>query len=699
MTSSEDCLIEIHTEELPPKSLLTLAETFAAQTALRLKKADLSFESILFFASPQRLALLICKLAATQPAQIIERKGPALAAAFTADGKPSHASLGFARSCGVNVDELSTLKNEQGEWLMFRQTVAGKTVDELMPHLIETVLTTLPIAKRMRWSDQEISFIRPIHSIILLYGKRIISGAILGFTPGRQTHGHRFHAPDVISIPHANQYAALLKEKGHCLVDFATRRATIVEQANALLKKNLATDANVLISSQDFLDEVTGLVEWPHALLGHFDAAFLDLPAEVLISAMQDHQRYFPIINDEKKLLPHFITISNIDSKDCKRVIHGNERVLRARLADAAFFYATDKKMRLIERVERLKDIIFQEKLGTLYDKALRVSELAAFIATTMGASTQQAKRAGLLGKTDLTTHMVMEFPELQGVMGDYYAKQDQEEDAVALAIKEQYLPRFAGDQLPTSDIGCALAIADRLDSLIGAFGTGQQPTGDKDPYGLRRAALGVLRILIEKKINLDLNNVLEQALATYQTPLSNPETLTQLEYFMQERLRAWYQDQGISADVFAAVAALHITNPLDNDARIKAVQTFKQLPEAEALSNANKRVSNILAKQTTNLDNKAIDPHYFEQEAEAKLAEALTTKCKVVDRLYQTGNYAEVLLQLAELRQPIDDFFDNVMVMTDDVPRRENRLRLLSQLRALFLQVADIALLQPQQD
>ncbi|TAK73720.1 MAG: glycine--tRNA ligase subunit beta [Gammaproteobacteria bacterium] len=669
----DDFLVEIHTEELPPKALRKLGEAFSQQLQERLQKSDLSFAALHYFATPRRLAVLVKDLVAAQPDQVIERKGPALTAAFDAEGKPTPACVGFARSCGVTPVELITLKNAQGEWVGLQQKVAGKPMHELMPTLVEQALAALPIPKRMRWSEGETQFVRPVHSVIMLYGDQIIDATILGCRTNRVTRGHRFLAPGWMTIPTAAAYASLLETEGKVIVDFAKRREEILHQA----KKKLTNQAE-MVYDDELLDEVTGLVEWPTALYGSFDEKFLQLPQEVLISAMRDHQRYFPVKN--ATLTPHFITISNIDSVDPARVIHGNERVLRARLSDAAFFYETDQKESLEQRTERLKGMVYQAKLGTLYDKVERLSKL-------MGND-----RAGLLAKSDLTTNMVGEFPELQGIMGGYYALHDGEPAEIAQAIAEQYLPRFAGDKLPASSLGQRLAMMDRIDTLVGAFSINQIPTGDKDPYGLRRAALGVLRILIEKEIDLDLNELLHKALALYHS--ENKETVEQVLNFMQERLRSWYQEQGITADVFAAVAAVGITNPLDAHKRIQAVQAFKQLSAAEALSTANKRVSNILSKYEGKLDSQAINPQLFEEAAEKELAKQLEAKSEVVTRLSQAGQYDEVLLTLAELREPIDNFFDHVMVMSDDKAQRENRILLLHQLRSLFLQVADIALL-----
>jgi len=694
MKKQEDFLVEIHTEELPPKTLLKMAEAFCQQIKDRLQKVDLSFDDIKFFATPRRLAVFAKSLAYAQKDQVIERRGPAKQAAFDATGHPTPACMGFARSCGVTPDALQTIKNDQGEWVGLTETKPGKNVNEILPDLIEQAVMALPIPKRMRSGDSPVQFARPIHSMVMLYGDKVIEGNVLGFPLSRVTVGHRFHAPDEFTILHAAEYESLLRDEAHVIADFEYRRSEILSAARACVELAFNFKASVLIDPI-LLDEVTGLVEWPVALIGHFDASFLKLPPEVLISSMQDHQRYFPVIDANQQLLPHFVVISNIQSKHPERVIHGNERVLRARLSDAAFFYETDKKESLTSRMDKMKGIVFQAKLGSLYDKAERISKLAATIAEKMQVNTAHALRAGMLAKTDLTTNMVGEFPELQGVMGYYYAQYDHLPDEVALAIREHYLPRFAGDELPEHAVSQALALADRLDTLIGAFGMNQIPTGDKDPYGLRRAAVGIIRILIEKKINLDLKEIIDVGVSHYTVTLENKETVTEVLNFIQERLRSFYQEQGVSADVFAAVAALNIWNPLNVNERIKAVQAFKKLKEAEALSIANKRVSNILAKYGEVTDALVMQPTFFEHAAESELAHQLEVKSKIVAELSQSGKYDAVLLQLADLRKPVDDFFDQVMVMTEDKPRRENRILLLSKLRSLFLQVADIALLQ----
>jgi glycyl-tRNA synthetase beta chain len=690
----DDFLVEIHTEELPPKSLLKLAEAFCQQIRERLQKAELTFEDIKFFATPRHLAVFVKDLAAAQPDQVIERRGPAKNAAFDAEGNPTPACAGFARSCGITPAELKTIKNAQGEWVGVIQNVPGKSIDEIMPALIEQVVLALPIPKRMRWGDNTVQFTRPIHSIMMLYGDRVIEGNILGYASQRMTRGHRFHAPDWYTILHAAEYESLLRDEAHIMADFEYRRSEILSTARAAVELAFQFKASVLIDHA-LLDEVTGLVEWPVALIGHFDQAFLDLPPEVLISSMQDHQRYFPIVDAIQKLLPHFVTISNIQSKNPERVIQGNERVLRARLSDAAFFYETDKKVSLTSRIETLKGIVFQAKLGSLYDKAERISKLAGLIARKMQANAEYASSAGMLAKADLTTNMVGEFPELQGIMGCYYAMNDHLPEEVAVAIREHYLPRFSGDELPEHAVGQALALADRLDTLLGTFGINQIPTGDKDPYGLRRAAVGLIRILIEKQINLDLQEMLEAGLSHFTVKLENNDTVSQVLNFIQERMRSFYQEKGVGTDVYASVAALNIWNPVDVNERIKAVEAFKKMPEAETLSIANKRVSNILAKYVEAIEAKTITEDFFENAAEQELAKQLDAKSHVVAQLSGSGKYDEVLIQLAELRKPVDDFFEQVMVMTDDKPRRENRILLLSKLRALFLQVADIALLQ----
>jgi glycyl-tRNA synthetase beta chain len=695
MTKREDFLVEIHTEELPPKALFKLAEALREQICEKLTKLNLGFAGSRAFATPRRLAVLVEALENAQPDQVIERKGPAIAAAYDQAGQPTKACEGFAASCGVNPKDLFVIKNQQGEFVGYKQAVQGQSVFALLPALVEQAINALPVPKRMRWGSSDVEFSRPIHSIIMLYGDQVVPGKILGFIAGRATRGHRFHAPTWFDVPSAASYATTMENVGHVKVDFAERRAMIIEQVEACIASLKQPNATWCKSHAALLDEVTGLVEWPTAVLGHYDAAFLEVPREVLIAAMEDHQRYFAVMDTTEKLLPHFVTVSNIQSQNQPRLITGNERVLRARLADAAFFYQADKKRTLASRLDELKQIVYQAKLGTMYDKAERLSQITAYVAKHINGDEAMANRAGWLAKADLTSSLVGEFPELQGMMGQYYALHDGEPVEVATAIGQQYTHGVGSASMVTNPIAQALRVADRADSLIGAFGINQIPTGDKDPYGLRRAALGILRTILDGRLDIDLKDLFIFVRSTYQVPLENDAAITQALAFVQERLRVYYYDKQVASDVFTAVAAIGSTNPLDFDARIQAVQAFKQLSEAQALSVANKRVSNILAKHAEQLDAEEINPVYFEHAAEQSLLQALERKSDVVASLYQARKYDEVLLQLADLRQPVDDFFDHVMVMADEKTKRENRILILNKLRSLFLHVADIALLQ----
>jgi len=604
---NNDFLVEIHTEELPPKALNRLATRFLEEIKIRLDKVELRYGDAQFFATPRRLAVYVKKLMNKQPDTTVERKGPSLDAAFDQSGNPTPACAGFARSCGVTPDQLIKIKNEQGTFLGYKQTVEGKTVQELLPTVVTQALAALPIPKRMRWGSGSVEFVRPVHSVIMLYGHDVIDAEILGCRTGRLTRGHRFLSKGWISIVNPARYAKSL-ERHFVIADFLQRKELIHLEAKRAVPSKEAS----VVMEESLLDEVTGLVEWPVAFCGNFDSSFLSVPKEVLIAAMQDHQRYFPVVDQQNNLLSHFVCIANIESRDMSRVIAGNERVLRARLADAAFFFETDKKQRLGNRADLLQHIIFQAKLGTLNDKTKRIALLNTFIAEKIHVDVQEAMRSGLLAKADLTTAMVGEFPELQGVMGYYYALHDGEGKAIATALNEQYMPRFSGDVLPETLLGSALAIADRIDTLVGIFGINQAPTGDKDPFALRRAALGVLRILIEKKLDLDLRELIERAVREYTDKLSNPNVATELLAFFLERLKPWYQDQGIPADVLASVAALNISNPYDIHLRVLAVQQFKKLPEAASLSIANKRVSNILSKSDSSKSRASNDEKIF---------------------------------------------------------------------------------------
>ncbi len=681
-----DFLVEIQTEELPPKSLLTLASAFYAEITARLTQLGLQFANAEFFATPRRFAVRVNRLQACQANTQQQRRGPALKAAFDENNQPTPACMGFARSCGVTPAGLIILRQPEGAWVAYDEHVIGKPVSALLPEVVRAALAALPIAKRMRWGARDDAFVRPVQHVIMLYGRDIIPVEFYGCQAGRMTCGHRFLSKKYVSITSPAQYEKTLA-KNHVIADFVQRREHIqraVQQAaHAINGKAVMTDA--------LLDEVTGLVEWPVVHVGHFDAAFLAVPKEILISAMEDHQRYFPVTDFTGKLLPLFIMVSNIEAPE---VVAGNERVLRARLSDAAFFYKSDQKIPLTARREKLAHITFQHKLGSLADKAERIALLAGFIAAKIGADRHTAVRAAELAKADLTTEVVGEFPELQGIMGRYYAELQDEPSAVAVAIGEHYLPRFSGDSLPDTLTGCAVALADRLDTLVGIFGIHAAPTGDKDPFALRRAALGILRIMIEKALPLDVVEVVDAALQQYKIALPNKQTAHEVQAFIFDRLKPWYQERGVSAEIYAAVRALPITQPYDLHRRIEAVRAFAGMAEASSLSVANKRVSNILTKVIFPDNNNEIDVNLLALTAEKDLATALAMRRKKVASLSAAGDYAAALTELASLREPVDEFFDKVMVMTDDPQLRDNRLKLLHALRALFLHVADIALL-----
>ena len=684
----QDLLVEIGTEELPPKALPTLSAAFTDSIVKGLADAGLQAETIIPYAAPRRLAVWVKGVAAQQADQIIEKRGPALKGAFDASGNPTKAALAFAASCGVAVADLGKLETDKGAWLVFRQQQAGQATAALFPAMVEKSLASLPIPKRMRWGSGTAEFVRPVHWIVMLADEAVIDAEILGIKTGRESYGHRFHAPDAVSITSPATYAAQL-QTAFVVADFAARRDTIRQQ----VQTSAASFGGTAVMPEGLLDEVTALVEYPNAVAGKFEERFLDVPQEALISTMQDNQKYFALVDANGKLMPHFITIANIDSRDVARVAEGNERVIRPRFSDAEFFWTQDKKQTLASRREGLKTMVFQQKLGTLYDKSARVAQLAAYIAEQLGADAALAVRAAELGKCDLITNMVFEFTELQGIMGRYYANHDGEAAEVAAALDEQYMPRFAGDELPASKTGQILALAERLDTLAGIFGIGQKPTGAKDPFGLRRAALGALRLLIEKQLPLDLADLLDKAADNLSAQLgSKPVTNETVDYIL-ERLRGYYQEQGIGGDVVEAVAALKPTQPLDFDRRVKAVAAFRQLTAAESLAAANKRISNILKKVDGELP-QTVNADLLQLPAEQALAQAVQAQQDKVLPLFASGDYEAALLSLAELREPVDQFFDEVMVMADDVALKNNRLALLNSLRGLFLRVADLSVL-----
>lgn len=689
--SQQDFLFELGTEELPPTALGSLSCALLGAIEQGLQAAELDFSGTVAYAAPRRLAVVVYDLQTQQADRQTEKRGPAVAAAFDDEGNPSKALQGFARSCGVDVDELDTLETDKGKWLVYRQQQAGQPAAALLPQIIQQALDALPIAKRMRWGNSSAEFVRPVHWLVMLLGDDVVPATILDTRADRISYGHRFHHPKPIRINSAGSYAPQLETEGHVMADFAARREAIRGQVKELAS-SLGGEA---IIDNDLLDEVTGLVEWPVAIAGSFDQRFLELPPQALISSMQGHQKYFPVQSKQGQLLANFITVSNIESRDVAQVIAGNERVIRPRLSDAAFFWDTDRKQPLAARQEQLKTIVFQNKLGTVYDKSQRVAALAAVIAGKIGADPAQAQRAGELAKCDLLTEMVGEFPELQGIMGRNYAKLDGEPADVANALDEQYMPRFAGDDLPAGAIGQALSLAEKLDTLVGLFGIGQPPTGAKDPFALRRAALGALRIIIEKQLDLDLNELLQTAVGNFAGQLTETDTALQVQNYMFERLRGYVLDNGATADTFEAVLAVAPGRPLDFMQRLKAVSGFRDLPQAEALAAANKRIDNILRKNGAYDQQLDLQADLLTDAAEQDLAKLLAAVQTDVAPLMQQADYSAVLNRLATMRDSIDKFFDDVMVMADDPAVRDNRLALLNQTRALFIGVADISCLQ----
>jgi glycyl-tRNA synthetase beta chain len=690
--TTHDLLIEIGTEELPPKQLLTLANAFAANVQTELTQKTLTYGEVHVFATPRRLALLIKNVLAQQKSHVMEKRGPALKAAYDAQGSPTLACLGFANACGVTLDELETKETDQGAWLFYTASHIGQPTSALLPDILTSALTRLPIPKPMRWGSHTTQFIRPIHWITLMLDNQLVPAEIFGQSTVKHTYGHRFHHPKAIHIPHAQNYEALLKEKGQVIPNYHERKQIIDNQLQDLAKKH----GGKVVQDEALLNEVTNLVEWPVALLGKFDPLFLNLPPEVTLTSLKSHQKCFSVMDNAQQLLPCFITVSNIKSKDPERVIKGNERVIRARLSDAKFFYETDLKHTPANNIEKTKTVIFQKKIGSLFEKAERISTLSGYLAEQLDMPCAEEKEiieAGLLSKADLMTNMVAEFPELQGTMGYYYAKNHGLSDTIATAIRTHYQPKFAGDTLPNTTAGALISVADKIDTLTGLFGINQPPTGEKDPFGLRRAAVGILRILIEKQLPVDLLALLHASVEQYGSILDNPQTEQHVFVFMMDRLRAWYTDKGIASEIVMAVLAKSPTQPLDLHQRVQAVQHFQSLPEAKALAAANKRVSRILKDQTLQWA-QTLDIKLSESHAEHHLITLMTEKTREIAPLYQAGKYTEILTTLATLQTPIDHFFDEVMVMVEDETLRQHRLSLLHKLQQLFLQVADISVL-----
>ena len=687
--TTQNFLVEIGTEELPPKALKTLATSFADNVEAELNQAGLTFDKIEWFAAPRRLAVKVLNLATQQPSKEIEKRGPAVSAAFDAEGKPTKAAEGWARGCGITVEQAERIATDKGEWLVHRAKIEGQPTKNLLNGIVANALAKLPIPKPMRWADKTVQFIRPVHTVTMLLGDELIEGEILGVASARTIRGHRFLGEKEFEIQHADQYPQLLREKGSVVADFNERKAEILAKSQA----KATALGGVADIEESLLEEVTSLVEYPNVLAAKFEERFLAVPAEALVYTMKGDQKYFPIYDKDGKLLPHFIFVSNINPEDPTAIIEGNEKVVRPRLTDAEFFFKTDLKQKLVDCLPRLETVLFQQQLGTLKDKTDRIEQLAGEIAKQIGADEAKAKRAGLLSKCDLMTNMVFEFTDTQGVMGMHYARHDGEDEEVAVALNEQYMPRFAGDELPKSLVASAVALADKFDTLTGIFGIGQAPKGSADPFALRRAALGALRIIVEKNLPLDLEDLVKKSAALFGDKLTNQNVVSDVVDFMLGRFRAWYQDEGIAVDVIQSVLARRPTRPADFDARVRAVSHFRTLDSAEALAAANKRVSNILAKADAAIGE--INLTACVEPAEKALAEAVLALRTEVQPLIAKGDYTAVLDKLANLRAPVDSFFDNVMVNAEDLALRQNRLAILNTLQDLFLQVADISVLQ----
>jgi len=684
---TSDLLIEIGTEELPPTTLLTLSNAFTQNVTTALDEAALKYSTVHSYASPRRLAIWIEALQITQADKDVEKRGPALKAAYDTDGNPTKAVQGFARSCGVEVSDLQQEETDKGTWLIYRAQQAGKDTQLLLADIIKTALDKLPIARRMRWGDLDAQFVRPVQWVMVLFNDAVVDCKILSVHSGNKTYGHRFHAPAAITIKKPADYEKLLKDKGMVIADFNQRKDIIRAQIEKIASESKAT----AMIDESLLEEVAAMVEWPVAVKGDFEERFLDVPQEALIYTMKLNQKYFHLEDANGKLMPHFITICNIESKDPVQVKEGNERVIRPRFADAEFFWNQDRKEKLDTRLERLKTVVFQKQLGTLFDKTQRVKTLSAWIAKQLGDDASLAQRAAELCKCDLLTDMVGELPSLQGVIGRYYALHDGENALVADALDDYYKPRFAGDDLPASVVSQAVALADRVDTLVGIFAIGQVPSGVKDPFALRRAALGVLRILIEKNIDIDLHDLLTQAATNFNAVIKAEDAVPLVLEYCMDRLTAYYQDKDVQIEVIQSVLAIKPTKPIDLDKRVLAVKTFMALPAAASLAAANKRSGNILKKLKGTLPT-AVNEKLLSDAAEINFYKTLSSLSDKVNESIKNCEYEQALTLLAELREPVDAFFDNVMVMDDDEAIRNNRIALLNNLRSLFMQIADLS-------
>lgn len=689
-STKEDFLLEIGCEELPAGHIRPIASSLHDNLCEGIRGAGLSFISSKLFVGPRRIGLLLKNLDPEQPEQHIEKRGPAVKAAYDDTGKPTKAAEGFATSCNTTVDKLDVLKTEKGEWLVYRNTESGKDIMQLMPNIIQDAITKTHLAKPMRWGNHDYEFIRPVHWLVAMYGKDIIDVSAFGCQAGNQTYGHHFMQPNAIKIKKPEKYQEQLKQ-GKVIADFKTRREIIKQQIFHLTESISAYP----ILDNALLDEVTNLVEWPVAMLVDFERDFLAVPQAALVAAMQNHQKCFALTDQSGDLLPKFITVCNIDSKNPNAIVSGNQKVMRARLSDAKFFYESDLKQSLADRVEQLKTITFEEQLGSLYDRVERITVLSTFIAEQLNVDLTSVEQAATLAKADLVTEMVGEFPELQGIMGYYYAKQQQLNTDVAIAIRDHYKPKSAVDTVSKEPLAYIVGIADKIDLLVGIFGIGNKPTGDKDPFALRRATLGVIRTLVENNLTLDFADLVTKSISSYQDKLTNKDVKADVLHFFFERLRAWYKDQAVNSHIFNAVYAKEPTQLQDFAARISAVTSFKRLPEAISLSEANKRVINILNKNAAQITEGTLDNSLLKEPAEKQLAQAITDVTQTAEQHYQQHEYQQTLKCLTQLKQPVDDFFEQVMVMADDLALRKNRLLLLKQLRSLFNLVADISLLQ----
>ena len=691
MEETRDLLVEVGTEELPPKSLRVLSEAFKKGFEDHLRKHQLGFSRIEHFATPRRLGLLTRELTTRQPDQEVMRKGPALEAAFDAQGRPTKAASGFAHSCGVSVEELQQEETPKGTWLVFRQTQPGQSTTNLIAAITAKALETLPVPKRMRWGEQDDEFVRPVHWITIVFGEDPVAERLFGIDAGRLTCGHRFQAPAAFPIPSASRYAELLRTQGKVEPSFSTRREMIRDQVQALAEGA----GGQAVMEDDLLDEVTALCEWPSALMGAFDEGFLEMPPEILIETMQKNQKYFPVVSSGGRLLPYFITVSNIRSREPAQIRAGNERVIRPRFSDAAFFWKQDLKQPLQAFGPKLEKVVFQERLGTLAEKSERLGRISRQIASLLGMDQELAARAAQLAKCDLATQMVLELPGLQGTIGRHYARKAGEDPCVASAMEQQYLPRHAGDELPQSDCGLVLSIADKLDTLVGIFAIGQRPTGVRDPYALRRAAIGLLRILIETPLSLDLKEILGFSAEVFRGKVDAKEAIGEAFEYCMDRLKSYYPDRNIGPDIVDSVLAVSPTVPSDIHHRILAVEDFRSLPEAATLTAANKRIRNILRKHSESSIPERIDTDLLQDDAERRLEAKIRSLASDISPLLKARSYKSVLKVLSELHSDIDAFFDRVMVMTEQPDLRRNRLALLRDTEAFFLKVADISFLK----